>query len=103
VKTLDRMEEKGLRPGAGQRRHDFSSDETRFADPGDDHASLAAVDQFDRPRKFLSHTVDEVKDAFRLELEHLLRLSDGPVFVHVETFLTIQMVNIFWNAFTPPS
>jgi hypothetical protein len=82
VETLDGMEEEGLRPGAGQCRHHLSADQTRFADPGDDHPSGAAVDQFDRPRKILSHPIDQLKNAFRLKLEHLLRLSDGLVFLH---------------------
>jgi hypothetical protein len=39
-----------------------------------DHASLATADHFDRLRKFLSHPVNEVKNAFRFEPKHFLCL-----------------------------
>jgi hypothetical protein len=95
VETFDGVEEKGMRSRAGQRCHDFFTDKPRFADPGNNYATFATADQFDRTGKFLSNAVNESKDAFRFELKHFLRLFDGLVFIHDGTSLPIQTANIF--------
>jgi len=73
------MKKKGLRSSARQGGHNLSADQTRFPDPGDDHPSLAFINQFNGLGKRFPNFLDQAEDALRFDPEHLSGLLYGNI------------------------
>jgi hypothetical protein len=80
--TLNGMKKEGLRSRAGKGGYNLPPDESGFTDSRHDNTSFRFKDEIHSLRKAVIEFVDEVQDAFSLDLEDVFSHGDRFVFLH---------------------